>query len=154
MCSTARVRPLAVDPGVFEEPVILTCEKHLHQSLRDFVEAQRRAALLAEFGEKLVVAGIDPRRNLQPHDAEESPRKEAWAPDTSRYPRHRNAAATTASQHEDAKSLECAGESNHCPCSTRTRGRPIVNRAPPWGSTVSVGSMRRWFGVDDDWGKW
>ena len=42
---------LPVDPGVLEEPVILTRENRLDQSLRDFVEAQRLAALLAELGE-------------------------------------------------------------------------------------------------------
>ena len=55
---------LPVDPGVLEEPVILARENRLDQSLRNFVEAQRLAALLAELGEELALAGIDPQRNL------------------------------------------------------------------------------------------
>ena len=103
---------LPVDPGVLEEPVVLAGEKRLDEPLRDLVEAERRAPLLAELRHELVVAGVDPQRHLQPDVAQRLRRGEL---------RLQVPVGTTAGpdgrgehrQHEDAESLECAGESNH-----------------------------------------
>ena len=71
--STARVRPCQSDPGVLEEAVVLAREKCLDELLRHLVEAQGRAALLAELGEQLAIAGVDPQRDLQVYVAEDFP---------------------------------------------------------------------------------
>ena len=103
---------LPVDPGVLEEPVVLACEKCLDQPLRDLVEAQGRAALLAELGEQLALADVDPQRDLQAYVAEDLRRWKlqhqipVGTAGTDRHGEHRQ-------KHKDAESLECAGESNH-----------------------------------------
>ena len=136
---------LPVDPGVLEEPIILACENRLDQSFRDFVEAQRLAALLAELGEELVVAGVDAQGDLQSYVAEGLRGGElggqipVGAASSDRYGEH-------GQQHEDAEKPECDGESNHGLCSRRSRGWSTVSRGPPGGSTVSGGSIRRWVG--------
>ena len=123
---------LPVDAGMLEEPVVLACEKGLDQTLGNFIEAQRLTALLAELGEELALAGIDPQRDLQPYVAEGLRRREfrrqipVGTADAKRYGKHRQ-------QHEDAEDPDCAGESNHGLCSARTHGRPVVNRAPRGG---------------------
>ena len=61
---------LPVHPGVLEVPVVLAREKRLDQPLRHLVEAQRRPPLLAELGEQLALAGVDPQRDLEADVAE------------------------------------------------------------------------------------
>ena len=117
----------------------------------DLVEAQGRAALLAELGEQLALSGVDAQGNLQPYVAEDfggwKLRREIPVDtgDPDRGGKNRQ-------QHEDAESLECAGDSNHGLCSTRTRGRSTVSRAPPRGSTVSGGGVYAGGVVVGDWG--
>ena len=93
-------------------------------------EAQRRAALLAELGEELVVAGVDAQRDLHVYFAEDLRGGELGRQipvATAGTDRHGDR-GEHGQQHEDAESPECAGESNHGLCSTRTRGQSTVNR--------------------------
>ena len=142
---------LPVDPGVLEVPVVLAREECLDEPLRHLVEAQRRAPLLAELGDQLALAGVDPQRDLEAYVAEDlgGGKLRRQVPvdtaDSARRDEHRQ-------QHEDAESLQCDGESNH---GLSLRG-PAADRPStahrPRGSTVSGGSIRRWSGGDDDWG--
>ena len=134
---------LPVDPGMLEEPVVLAGEERLDEPIRNLVEMKRRAALLAELRHELVVTGVDAQRHLQPDIAQRLRGGElrlqvpvgAARPDG--HGEHRQ-------QHEDAESLQCAGESNH---GLSLRG-PAAERPStahrPRGSTVSGWSIRRW----------
>ena len=131
---------LPVDPGVLEEPVVLACENRLDEPLRNVVEPQGRAAFLAELGEELALAGIDPQQNLKTYVAEDLRRGELGrqipvdTADTDRYGEHRQ-------QHEDAENTECAGESNHGLCSTRGRAADRPSTAHRQGVRPSAGGV-------------
>ena len=100
--------------------------------LRDLVEMERRAALLAELGDELVVAGVDAQRDLKVYVAQRLRGGELrlQVPVGTAGP---EAQGEHRQQHEDAESLECAGESNHGLCSTRICGRETFDRGPHEG---------------------
>ena len=123
---------LPVDARVLEVAVVLAGEEGLDEALRHLVEVERRAALLAELRHELVVAGVDAQRHLETYVAQRLRGGElrlqvpvGTARPDGRSEHHQ--------QHEDAESLQCAGESNHGLCSTRIRGWETFDRGTPKG---------------------
>ena len=123
---------LPVDPGVLEEPVVLAREECMDEPLGDLVEAQRCAALLAELGEQLAIAGVDAQGDLEMYVAEDFGGRKLRR-QVQVAPAGGDAQGEHRQQHKGAESLECAGESNHGLCSARTRGRSNVDRVPRGG---------------------
>ena len=61
---------LGVDPGVFEEALVLGGQHRLDERLGQFFIGDRFAAFLTVLGDQLVIAGVDTQRNLVFHLAD------------------------------------------------------------------------------------
>ena len=150
--STARVRPCQSTPWCSKDRWSSSAMNTWMSRLRHLVEAKRRAALLAERCDELVIAGVDAQRDLEPTSRSVSA-EECFG---SRYqyapPAPRPAASTDSSTRMPRAPIRRRIKNRIVVCLYANR-RPIDRRPrTAQGFGRQRVNIRRVLGIDDDWG--